>query len=80
VKRVLLYTMEGNAEGEAALAYLTARGVAVDVRDVGRDADASLELFSRIGRLGIPTVVIDERAFPGWTANREAIEALIRHG
>jgi hypothetical protein len=79
VKRVLLYTMEGNAEGEAALAYLTARGVAVDVRDVGRDADASLELFSRIGRLGVPTVVIDEHAFAGWNANRDAIEALLRN-
>jgi len=78
VKRVLLYTMEGNAEGEAALAYLTARGVAVDVRDVGRDPGASLDLFARIGRLGVPTVVIEQRTFPGWLAHRDAIEALLR--
>jgi hypothetical protein len=37
VKKVLLFTMEGNADGEAALAFLQARGLAVDVRDVGRD-------------------------------------------
>ena len=78
VKRALLFTMEGNAEGEAALAYLTARGVAVDVRDVGRDPEASLELFTRLGRLGVPTVVIGDRVFAGFGAHREAIDAWLR--
>jgi glutaredoxin len=78
VKRVLLFTMEGNADGEAALAFLQARGAAVDVRDVGKDPDASLELFRRLGRLGVPTIVIDDRAFVGFGAHRDAIEALVR--
>ncbi|HET8576717.1 MAG TPA: glutaredoxin family protein [Methylomirabilota bacterium] len=78
MKRVLLYTMEGNADGEAALAFFQARGVAVDVRDVGRNPDASLELFKRMSRLAVPTIVIDERVFPGFGANRDAIEALLR--
>ena len=47
VKKVLVFTMEGNADGEAALAFFQARGVAVDVRDVGRDPQASLDLFAR---------------------------------
>ena len=43
MKRVLLYTMAGNADGEAALAFFQARGTRVDVRDVGRDGGATLE-------------------------------------
>jgi glutaredoxin len=78
MKRVLLFTMEGNADGEAALAFFQARGVAVDVRDVGRDPDASLELFTRMGRLGVPTIVIDDRVFAGFGVHREEIEALVR--
>jgi hypothetical protein len=78
VKRVLLYTMEGNADGEAALAFFQARGVAVDVRDVGRDPEASQDLFARVGRLGVPTVVIEAHVFTGFGVHREEIEALLR--
>jgi hypothetical protein len=65
VKRVLLFTMEGSVDGEAALAFLQARGAAVD-------------LFRRLGRLGVPTIVIDDRAFVGFEAHRLEIEALVR--
>jgi glutaredoxin len=78
VKKALIFTMEGNADGEAALAFFQARGVAVDVRDVGKDPQASLELFGRAGRLAVPTVVIDERVFDGFATHREEIEALLR--
>jgi glutaredoxin len=78
VKKVLLFTMEGNADGEAALAFLQARGVAVDVRDVGRDPDASLDLFNRVGRLGVPAIVIDDRVFVGFGVYRSEIDALLR--
>ena len=78
MKRALLFTMEGNADGEAALAYFQARGVAVDVRDVGKDPDASLDLFKRIGRLTVPAIVIDERVFLGFGAHKDDIEALVR--
>jgi hypothetical protein len=78
VKKVLLFTMEGNADGEAALAFFQARGAAVDVRDVGRDPDASLQLFSRLGRLAVPAIVIDERVFVGFGAYRTEIEATFR--
>ena len=78
MKKALLFTMEGNADGEAALAFLQARGVAVDVRDVGRDPQASLDLFARAGRLGVPTVVIGEHMFDGFGAHRQEIEALLR--
>jgi hypothetical protein len=71
VKRALLFTMEGNADGEAALAYLQARGV-------GKDPDASLDLFKRIGRLAVPAIVIDERVFLGFGAHKDEIEALVR--
>lgn len=78
MKRALLFTMEGNADGEAALAYLQARGVAVDVRDVGKDPDASLEVFKRVGRLSVPAVVIDDRVFLGFSAHKDEIETLVR--
>ena len=78
MKRALLFTMEGNADGEAALAFLQSRGVAVDVRDVGRDPDASLDLFKRIGRLTVPAVVIDERVFLCFGPHRDEIDALVR--
>lgn len=78
VKKALLFTMEGNADGEAALAFFQARGVAVDVRDVGKDPEASLDLFARAGRLGVPTVVLEDRVFDGFGAHREVIEALLR--
>jgi len=78
VKKVLLFTMEGNADGEAALAFFQARGAAVDVRDVGRDPAASQELFTRLGRLGVPTIVIEARVFVGFQAHRAEIEALAR--
>jgi glutaredoxin len=78
MKRALLFTLEGNADGEAALAFFQSRGVAVDVRDVGKDPDASQELFARMGRLGVPTIVIDERTFVGFGAHRDEIEALLR--
>jgi len=78
VKKVLLFTMEGNADGEAALAFLQARGAAVDVRDVGRDPAASQELFTRLGRLRVPTIMIDERVFVGFDVHRGEIEVLVR--
>ena len=78
MKRALLVTMQGNADGEAALVYLQARGVAVDMRDVGKDPEASLDLFKRIGRLTVPAVVIDERVFLGFGAHKDEIEALVR--
>lgn len=78
VKKALIFTMEGNADGEAALAFFQARGVAVDVRDVGKDPQASLDLFARAGRLAVPTVVIDERVFDGFGGHRDEIEALLR--
>ena len=62
VKKVLLFSMEGNADGEAALAFFQSRGAAVDVRDVGR----------------VPTIVIEERVFLGFGGHRNEIEALIR--
>jgi len=78
VKRVLLFTMEGNDDGEAALAFFQSRGAAVDVRDVGRDPEASAQAFGLAGRLAVPTVVIDERVFLGFGAHREEIETLVR--
>ena len=66
MKKVLLFTMEGNADGEAALAFFQSRGAAVDVRDVGRDPDASAEVFRLAGRLAVPAIVIDERVFLGF--------------
>jgi hypothetical protein len=50
----------------------------VDLFDVGKDPAASLELFRRLGRLGVPTIVIDDRAFVGFEAHRLEIEALVR--
>ncbi len=78
MKKVLLFTMEGNADGEAALAFFQARGAAVDVRDVGRDPAASQELFTRLGRLRVPTIMIDERVFVGFDVHRGEIEILVR--
>ena len=78
MKSVRLYTMPGNPDGEAALAFLLTRGVRVDVRDVGKDEEASLEIFNLAGRLAVPTVVIDERVFLGFAENREEIESLLR--
>ena len=78
MKKVLLFTMEGNADGEAALAFLQTRGAAVDVRDVGRDPDASLDLFNRLGRLGVPAIVIDDHVFVGFGVHRNEIDALLR--
>ena len=78
VKKVLLFTMEGNADGEAALAFFQSRGAAVDVRDVGRDPEASAEVFRLAGRLAIPAIVIEERVFLGFGGHRDEIEALVR--
>ena len=78
MKKVLLFTMEGIGDGEAALAFFQARGAAVEVRDVGRDPGASQEVFRLAGRLAVPTVVIDERVFLGFSAHRDEIEALMR--
>jgi hypothetical protein len=48
------------------------------VRDVGKDPDASLDLFARAGRLGVPTLVIGDRVFDGFGVHREEIEGLLR--
>lgn len=78
MKRALLFTVRGSADGEAALAYLQARGVAVDVRDAGRDPLATLEVFRRFDRLRLPAIVIGERGFLGFAPNRDAIDAVLR--
>jgi len=78
VKRVRLFTMEGNADGEAALAFFQSRGAAVEVRDVGRDPEASAEVFRLAGRLAVPTIVIEDRLFLGFATHREEIAALVR--
>jgi hypothetical protein len=46
----------------------------VDVRDVGRNPEASAEVF----RLAVPTIVIDERVFLGFGGHRDEIEGLVR--
>ncbi len=73
-----LFTVEGTADGEAALAFFQARGAAVNIRDVGRDPAASQELSTRLGRLGVPAIVIDGRVLVGFTVHRGEIEALLR--
>lgn len=78
MRAVRLYTMPANADGEAALAFFLARGARVDLRDVGKDEEASLELFSLMGWLTVPTIVVDERVFLGFADNREEIESLLR--
>jgi hypothetical protein len=78
MRKVLLFTMEGIADGEAALAFFQSRGAAVEVRDVGRDPGASEEVFRLAGRLAVPTVLIDERVFLGFSVHRDEIEALMR--
>ena len=78
VKKVMLFTMEGIADGEAALAFFQSRGAAVEVRDVGRDPAASQDAFRLTGRLAVPTVLINERVFLGFGAHRDEIETLMR--
>jgi len=78
VKKALLFTMEGNTDGEAALAFLQTRSIAMDMRNVGKDPEASPDLFARAGRLGVPTVVIGDRVFDGFGVHREEIEGLLR--
>lgn len=78
VKKVVLFTMEGIADGEAALAFFQSRGAAVEVRDVGRDPEASQDAFRLAGRLAVPTVLLEERVFLGFSAHREEIETLLR--
>jgi glutaredoxin 3 len=78
MKKVLLFTMEGIADGEAALTFFQSRGAAVEVRDVGRDPGASEVMFRLTGRLAVPTVLIDERVFLGFSVHRDEIEALMR--
>src|SRR5207302_337961 len=56
----------------------SARSAAVDVRDVGRDAGASAEVFRRAGRLAVRTIVIEDRLFLGFGGHREEIAALVR--
>jgi hypothetical protein len=77
-KSVRVYTMEGNPDGEAALAFFTTRGVSVEVSDVGKDAQATLDLFRLCGRLSIPTIVIAGELFLGFGKHRETIEQTIR--
>jgi hypothetical protein len=50
----------------------------VDVRDVGRDPEASAEVFRLAGRLAVPTIVIEDRLFLGFSGHREEIAALVR--
>ena len=75
---VRVYTMAGNPDGEAALAFFAARAVAVDVRDVGKDAQATLELFRTYGKLSIPTIVVANETFWGFGKHREQIEQALR--
>jgi hypothetical protein len=77
-KAVRLYTMAGNPDGEAALAFFAARGVSVDVRDVGKDAQATLDLFKLYGRLSIPTIMVASETFWGFGKHREQIELALR--
>ena len=44
----------------------------------GADPEASQEVFRLAGRLAVPTVLIDERVFLGFSAHREEIETLMR--
>jgi len=45
---------------------------------VGRDPAASQELFTRLGRLRVPTIMIDERVFVGFDVHRGEIEVMVR--
>ena len=51
-----------------------------DVRDVGRDSEASVEVFRLAGRLAVSTIVIEEQAILGFGGHREGIETLLREG
>jgi hypothetical protein len=43
-----------------------------------RDPGASQEVFRLAGRLAVPTLVIDERVFLGFSAHRDEIETMMR--
>ena len=64
----------------AAPAASASAAPAYALTDVGTfgGPQASLDLFARAGRLGVPTVVIGDRMFDGFGAHREEIEALLR--
>ncbi len=71
---VTLYTMAGNAEGDLAGDFLKAKGIAFEERDVGKDAQASMDLYLVARRIFVPTLVIGGKAFAGFTVNRAKIE------
>lgn len=56
---VVLYTTEGCAPCRMVREFLTKRGVAFVVRDVGHDPEAMQELLARGGQT-VPTVVISD--------------------
>ncbi len=71
---VTLYTMAGNADGDLARDFLKAKGISFEERDVGTDAQASMDLYLVARRIFVPTLVIGGKAFPGFTINRAKIE------
>lgn len=71
---ITLYTMAGNADGDRARDFLKAKGVAFEERDVGKDSQASMDLYLVARRIFVPTLVIGGKAFPGFAVNRSEIE------
>lgn len=71
---VILFTMAGNADGDRAREFLKAKEIAFEERDVGKDAQASAELYLLARRIFVPTLVIGGKAFCGFAINQAKIE------
>jgi glutaredoxin len=69
-RRIVLYTAKLCGDCQKLKAFMDARGIAHEVRDIHEDAEYARELEEQTGKLGVPFLCIDGKWVRGYDADR----------
>jgi len=69
-KRIVIFTQATCPPCRALKDYLDRKGIAYEVRDVGRDPEAVTELVHTYGSRITPTLVVDDNVIVGFDPER----------
>ncbi|MCH5586094.1 glutaredoxin family protein [Shimazuella sp. AN120528] len=75
---VVIYTIPTCPDCHEAKRYFREKGVSFQEKDCTTDPDYPPEVYNLTGKQIVPTLVIDEHVFVGFSNNYDAIDKIIK--
>lgn len=69
-RRIVFYTAKLCGDCQKLKAFMDARGIAYETRDIHEDPDSARELEEQTGKLGVPYLCIDGKWVRGYDVGR----------